>query len=348
MKTRTIDVLVIGAAQAGLTAGYYLKKTKREFLIVDAGNHIGDSWLARWDSLRLFTPRPYCSLPGLKLSKDTDYYPTKFQIAQYLTRYAEKYRLPIQLNCRVISLTRRNALFEAVTDNEIIIAKKIIIATGSYADAYIPDVSNKLDEKIKQLHSSQYKNPSQFIAPRVVVVGGGNSAAQIAVELAKSKQVAVVSRRTPQYTPTHLLGLSIFTYVAASGLFNISKKSKLRSNAERVGNYVIGTQLRDSIRHARIRHFNSKVIDATKQSLILQDGTNIPVEAVLWATGYKNNYKWIRIPGALSEDGLPLHHNGVSLVDGLYWVGLPWQRKLDSSLMHGVGKDARYVVGRIS
>lgn len=344
MKVTNVDILVIGAGQAGLATGYFLKKAQCDFLIVDGAKHVGASWLSRWDSLRLFTPRQHSSLPGLKLPHDTDYYPSKYQIAKYLKQYAENFELPIRMNCLVSSLTMKNAIFEADIGKEKIVARRVIIAAGAYPQPYTPDCSSKLGDKVEQMHSSQYKNSSQFRAGRVTVIGGGNSASQIAQELVATKQVALISRKPLKYIPDKIAGLSFFTYLTTTRIIRAGKTTPIGRRLQRTHDVIVGKGLQDIIRHAKIRHFCSQVVDATKTTLMLQDGTKVPVEAVIWATGFRTVYPWVHIPGALDTLQRPLHTKGVSPVDGLFWVGLPWQTSLDSAHLHGVGEDARRMV----
>ncbi|MDR6120421.1 cation diffusion facilitator CzcD-associated flavoprotein CzcO [Bacillus sp. SLBN-46] len=177
------DVVVIGAGQAGLSIGYYLKHSSLSFIIVDNNKSEGDVWRNRYDSLVLFTPRSYSALPGLALEGNPAGFPTKDEIAEYLERYAKAFDLPIQFSCHVQRVQKENDTFIISTTDSIIKTKKIVIATGPFHTPIIPSFAQELPQQVVQLHSSEYKNPAQLKDGPVLVVGGGNSGSQIAVEL---------------------------------------------------------------------------------------------------------------------------------------------------------------------
>ncbi|WP_219913691.1 flavin-containing monooxygenase, partial [Bacillus paranthracis] len=168
------DLIIIGAGQAGLTMGYYLKQEGYNFLLLEAGNRVGDSWRNRYDSLQLFTPRSYSSLPGMALIDEKNEFPYKDEIATYLEEYARHFQLPIQLQTKVFKIKKERDIFELHTPTEILQTKKVIIATGGFQQPFIPSVSANLSSHVFQIHSSQYKSPSQIPKEKVLVVVGGN------------------------------------------------------------------------------------------------------------------------------------------------------------------------------
>src|SRR5450755_2832692 len=190
------DTIVIGAGQAGLAAGYFLAKTGRRFLVLEQNERVGDSWRRRWDSLRLFTPNRYNSLPGMAFPGDRYALPGKDEVATYLQSYAERFRLPIRTATGVTSLEHDGARFSVRAGDETLVSSSIVITTGAYQRPYIPNFARQLSKPITQIHSSEYRNPSQVPDGDVLVVGAGNSGTQIALELASSRRVFLSGRDT--------------------------------------------------------------------------------------------------------------------------------------------------------
>lgn len=180
--------IVIGAGQAGLAMGYYLKESNKNFIILDRCNKTGDVWRNRYDSLKLFTSRMYSSLPGLQLEGDGQGFPSKDEIANYLESYGVKFELPIKYNTEVLKVFQSNDIFSVDTNKGTLTARNVIIATGPFQHKRIPDFAKKISKNVVQLHSSEYKNPSQLNSGNVLIVGGGNSGAQLAVELIAEKE----------------------------------------------------------------------------------------------------------------------------------------------------------------
>jgi putative flavoprotein involved in K+ transport len=175
--------IVIGGGQAGLASAYHLRQAGSRFVVLDDGNEIGESWLRRWDSLRLFTPVRYSSLPGLAFPGDAYALPTKNDVANYFKKYASAFSLPVQLNSRVTSLDSAGRAYEVRTSGSTLTADTVIVATGAYHRPFVPELARGLHPEIIQVHSSAYRNPAQLPAGDVLVVGAGNSGAQIAIEL---------------------------------------------------------------------------------------------------------------------------------------------------------------------
>lgn len=347
MPTRHLDTLIIGAGQSGLAAGYYLKKAGRDFLIISADTHVGETWHNRWDSLRLFTPRPFTHLPGYKLPRNADYYPTKDQMATYLADYAARFDLPIQLSTKVSEVRKKDGAWNISTHNGSFTANNLIIATGPFTTPFIPDFADALSKDVQQLHSSTYRTPSDVTSESVVVVGGGNSGAQISVELASTKDVTLVISRTPWYVPTSILGVSLYRYIWLAGILTADKNSWVARYIRRRGDTIVGKELNTLVMQNKVKLVTSRVVDATPHSLLCADGTVLEATSVLWTTGFRPSYTWLKVNGTLDEKGAPIQSRGISPIKGLYWVGLPWQNRVDSSIVHGVGHDARLVTRQI-
>lgn len=347
MPSRHIDTLIIGAGQSGLATGYYLKKVNRDFLIISADEQIGDSWRTRWSSLRLFTPHPFTHLPGYKMPRSADYYPTKDQMAQYLADYARHFDLPVQLKTIVKEARTDNDSWHIVTSDGSFTANNVIIATGPFTTPFIPDFATKLSKNVQQLHSSDYMQPGDITSDSVVVVGGGNSGAQLSVELARTKNVTLIVSRPPWYVPIDILGISLYWYIWLAGILTANKNSWVARYIRRRGDTIVGKELNTLVTQNKVKLVTSRVVDATPYTLRCADGTEVEATNVLWTTGFRPSYPWLKVNGTLDEKGAPIHSRGLSPIKGLYWVGLPWQNRVDSSIVHGVGHDARLVTRQI-
>ena len=347
MTKTIVDVLVVGAGQSGLGAGYYLQKADVSYLIVDSAAAIGDSWRNRWDSLRLFTPKLYATLPGTLFARSADFYPTKNQMADYLEAYATDLDLNVQLNSRVERIVKNNDGFVASIGSDTVHAKNIIIATGPFQTPFVPDFADALGAHIEQIHSSAYDNAASISGRRVVVVGGGNSAAQIAVELADKYDVTITTSRKPRFIPKEIYGISIYHFLSFFRILSSSKHSWISRILRKRPESIIGTELKKGISAARVKLVPERVVDCTKDGVVTLSGRTIAADHVIWATGFRPSYDYIDIDGSLDRNGAPILVDSNSDIKGLYWLGLPWQFRLDSSIVHGVNRDARQVCAEI-
>ena len=198
MNDRQLGTVVIGGSQAGLAVGYHLMQRRLPFVIVDDHDRIGDAWRKRWDSLRLFTPGRYDGLPGMSFPGSPSSYPSKDEIADYLEAYAREFVLPVRTGVKVETLAKVGARFQAMCGNDTLLAENVVVASGAYHSPRIPSFARELGGNIIQLHSKEYRNPSQIKEGGVLVVGAGNSGAEIAIELARHHQTWLAGRDTGQ------------------------------------------------------------------------------------------------------------------------------------------------------
>lgn len=342
------DVLIIGAGQAGLATGYYLSKTKHSFAILDASPSIGDTWKNRYDSLVLFTPRSYSSLPGLPLGGEPEDFPTKDEIADYLKVYAKHWNLPVINNRQVVQLIKiDDGTFQAKTNQGIYSANQVVVSTGPFQRPFIPSFSSLLPEATIQLHSSEYKNSTQLQDGPILVVGGGNSGAQIAAELSQERKVYLSISHSMRFLPLRIGTLSIFSLFRTIGLLSASRNSLIGNWFRKQPDPVFGLELRKLIKDGLIQ-LRPRVNSYHYGSIIFEDNCSLSVPNIIWSTGFKPSYEWIEIHGVFDHNNLPLHNRGVSPIPGLFFVGLPWQHTRGSALLGGVGEDAAYVVSSIS
>jgi putative flavoprotein involved in K+ transport len=345
MRTE-IDVLIIGASQAGLAVAHCLKEKNISFLIIGKELNIGDVWRNRYDSLVLFTPRWYSSLPGLPLEGDLNGFATKNEIADYLERYAMHFNLPVCLNTEVYSLSKERETFVVKTNTAEYRAQYVIVATGPFQKPFIPRLADTLTDEVFQVHTSQYVNPTYLKEGPVLVVGAGNSGAQIAVELSKDREVYLSIGHKMKFFPLDILGKSIFWWFDKLGLLSANIHSKLGQFISKQGDPIFGRELKTLIREGKVT-IKTRTKGTHHKLISFDDGSKVEVENVIWATGFHSDYSWIQIPGILNEKGKPSHTRGVSKVKGLYFLGLPWQNRRGSALIGGVGVDAKHIAENI-
>jgi putative flavoprotein involved in K+ transport len=338
------EVAVIGGGQAGLAMGYFLAREGRRFTILEASASIGAAWRSRWDSLLLFTPRRYDSLPGLPFPGDPDGYPGREEVIDYLENYASTFELPVQLNSAVQSVAPADGGFVLDLGGRTLAADQVVIATGPFQVPNVPVFAADLGPGVVQMHSTGYRRPSDVPDGTVLVVGGGNTGFQLAKELSAthSVQLAIGSRQTP--LPQRLFGRDLFWWLTKTGLIRKTVESRIGRRA-RDRDTLIGSSTRDVKRHGV--EVKPRVAGASYRTVTFADGSKLDVAAVIWATGYRSAYSWINVP-VFDQDGRVLHRRGVTDHPGLFFLGLTWQHTRGSALLGWVKDDAEFISERIA
>ncbi|MGH3681336.1 MAG: flavin-containing monooxygenase [Natronosporangium sp.] len=336
---------MVGGGQAGLAIARHLARQGLRLVVLEAASHIGHSWRMRWDSLKLFTPAQYNALPGMAFPLPADTYPGKDAVADFLSRYAATFHLPVQLDTRVTALRNVDGEFEVRTEDEVFRAGQVVVATGPFQEPYLPPAGWMFDASVTQLHSSAYRNPHALPAGPALVVGGGNSGLQIAEELVATREVVVSVGEHPPMLPQRLLGRDLFWWLTRLGVMRVSTQTRLGRRLQARGEFVIGTNRR-RLGRAGVR-FRPRLVSADGRTARFADGSSLDVGVVLWATGYRPNYSWLSIQGVV-RDGRVAHDRGVTRVPGLYFLGLPWQHTRGSALLGFVAADAAYLADRIA
>ncbi|OPG69455.1 monooxygenase [Pseudomonas ogarae] len=338
VTNEVLDVIVIGAGQAGLACGWHLQQHNLRFLILDAERSAGGNWRNYYDSLKLFSPAAYSSLPGMRFPAEPDHYPLRDEVVRYLEDYAKAFKLPVRQSARVQHVRREHGLFRLQTDDgESFCSKALIVCTGGFNQPFIPDIQGLQGFLGRSLHSAEYRNADGFGGQRVVVVGAANSAVQIAYELAHVGNVVLASREPIRFFPQKMLGLDFHRWLKWSGL---EKTRWLSDQSTPV--------LDDGIyrRALKQRLFERKpMFEAiTPTGVIWADGQHTEVDSLVFATGFCPNLKFLsglECPG----DEYWAHRNGQAKhLPGLYFVGLPKQRNFASATLRGVGQDAAYIM----
>jgi putative flavoprotein involved in K+ transport len=343
-SSSTFEVLVIGAGQAGLAIGSFLKQQGRRFVILDSAGSIGAAWRTRWESLTLFTPRRYSGLPRLSFSGDPEGYPTRDEVIAYLEQYAQTFDLPIELNSKVGRLRSDDGRFLLEVNGRTITADQVVVATGPFQMPFVPEFASRLASEVFQVHSTEYRKPGDVPEGTVLVVGGGNTGFQIAKELAATHKVhlAVGSRQTP--LPQRFLGRDLFWWLTKTGVLTKTVESRLGRKL-RHRDTLIGSSPRE-LRQRYGVELKPRAADASGRMVRMEDGSQLEVDGLIWATGYRPDYAWIELP-VFDPDGRLRHRRGITDVPGLYFLGLTWQHTRGSGLIGWVKDDAAFIADQI-
>lgn len=346
--------IVIGGGQTGLVVGYELKQRGLDFVILDASERVGDAWRKRWDSLRLFTQARMNGLPGMRFPANGNDFVTKDEVADFLEDYAEKMKLPVESGVRVEKLERDGAGFSVTTsDGRRLLADNAIVAMAGYQKPAIPPFAGELDRDIVQMHTMQYKNPSQLQPGPVLVVGLGNSGADIALETAQTHPT-IVSGQESGAVPFKLeswFGRHIGTRLVRFGAV------KVLNTSTPIGKRARPKMLKKSAPLVRVRPKDLAAAHVSRVGRIshveggmpvTEDGAALDVANVIWCTGYRPGFEWIDLP-VLDDNGKPRTERGI-VVDqpGLYFVGLFFLHALWSETITGMQPDARHVVQHLA
>jgi putative flavoprotein involved in K+ transport len=344
--TSSHEVVVVGAGQAGLAIGHFLRRQGRDFVIHERAGQIAPAWRERWDSLTLFTPRRYSGLPGVPFPGDPDGYPSRDEVIAYLERYAAHFNLPFELNSEVRELDRSDdGRFQLEADGRTITAHQVVVATGPFQTPYVPKLAERLGGDVFQTHAVGYRRPDEVPRGTALVVGGGNTGFQIAKELSATHKVvlSIGSRQTP--LPQRLLGRDLFWWLTKARILDKSVDTRLGRRLS-TRETLIGSGLRELKRRYGVEP-RPRATDADGRTVRFEDGSELEVEAVIWATGYRPDYSWIKLP-VFDEDGRLRHRRGVTDVPGLHFLGLTWQYTRGSALIGWVQEDAEFIAERIA
>jgi len=349
-----VETLVIGGGQAGLATGYHLSQRRLDYAVIDANDRIGDAWRNRWDSLRLFTPNWFNGLPGMPFPGYHWGFPSKDEMADYLESYARHFDIPVETGVRVERLTREGGLFVATAGSRRFRADNVVVAMSSWQKPRLPEVADALDPGILQLHVSEYANPAQIQAGGVLVVGAGNSGAEVAKELARTNDVWLSGPDTgtipfrPESVPARVL-MRFVGRVVFHRVLTTSTPMGRRARPKMVssGEPLLRVKPKD-LTEAGVERV-PRVTGVQHGKPQLEDGRIIDAANVVWCTGFHPGFSWIDLPVIQDETQQPSHHRGVvEEMPGLYFVGLKFLYAVSSEQIHGVGRDAAHIADTIT
>jgi len=347
----TFETIVIGGGQAGLSVGYYLKRHGGSFVILDANERIGGSWRTRtWNSLRLFTPARYDGLPGWPFPAAGWSYPTARETADYLEAYAARFELPVRAGMSVDRVTKDGGRFVVQCGEHRFEAGHVVVATGFYGIPSVPSFADELDPRIVQMHSSEYRDPSQLRPGGVLLVGAGNSGADIAIEVSKTHRTWLSGRDKGQVPIRIESRLARFVlpilWFVASHVLTVKTPIGRKVQPHVLTNGAPRIRVKTDDLEAAGVVLVPKTVAVSDGSPVLDDGSALDVANVIWCTGFRQDFSWIDVPVFGEQEELR-HERGVTSMPGLYFVGLDFLYSFTSENVGGVGRDARYIAKRI-
>ncbi|WP_196887390.1 ArsO family NAD(P)H-dependent flavin-containing monooxygenase [Aureivirga sp. CE67] len=342
------DVIVIGGGQSGLSVGYFLRRYKLDYLILDSEEKAGGAWQYTWDSLKLFSPVQFSSLSGWGMPEGENEYPTKNEFIEYLKAYEKRYDFPVQRNVEVHEVLKENDVFKLKTNNGEFYTKTLVSATGTAKNSFIPKYKN--DEKYlgKQIHSVTYKNEEAFRDKKVIIIGGGNSGAQILAEVSKVAKTKWVTLEEPFFLPEEIDGRYLFNE-ATRKFYNQPSKELAGISSEKISlNNIVQVE---SVREAKQRdvfHAVRPFKEFYEEGVVWENGEKEKIDAVIWCTGFKANLKHLDSLGISNNHKIETEQTRALKEPALWLVGFGSWTGFASATIYGVGKTAKRTAAEIS
>nr|WP_324612102.1 FAD-dependent oxidoreductase [Streptomyces scabiei] len=335
-----MDVAVIGGGQSGLAAAYALARQGLVPVVLEASEQAAGSWPHYYDSLTLFSPARFSALPGMPFGGDPDRYPHRDEVVAYLTAYARRLQADIRTGHRVAAVRANGGGFTIELESGgHLAARAVIAASGSFGRPHRPALPGLDSFTGRVLHAADYRDPAPFTGQRVIVVGAGNSAVQIAAELARVGRTTLATRAPVKFARQHLLGRDLHFWLTRTGLDTAPLGRLLRTPPGQPvlddGRYRAAVNAGTPDRRPIFQGLDG-------EKITWPDGTEETVDTIILATGYRPDLPYLAtLDGTLDAGGRPLHHDGRSSHHpGLHFLGLEWQRSLSSNSLRGVGRDA--------
>lgn len=339
------DVVVIGGGQAALALGFYLRRTELSWTILDEQPGPGGSWRRTWDSLRLFSPARFSSLPGWLMPGGADTYPTRDETIGYLAEYEARYGFPVERPVHVRAVTREEGHLRIDTDRGAWTADAVVSATGTWANPILPDVPGRATFGGVQLHAAEYRDPDAFAGKRVLVVGGGNSGAQVLAEVSRVADATWVTLDEPRFLPDHVDGRYLFDQ--ATAMYRAQKEGRPPPPPADLGDVVMVPPVREARDRGVLRAVRP-FARMTERGVVWPDGREEDVDAVIWCTGYRAALEHLRPLGVVEGDGRVAVRGTRSIREPRLWVvGYGNWTGFASATLVAVGRGARATVDEI-
>ena len=329
------DLIIIGGGQSGLATAYHLQRSALDFILLDEQSAPGGAWLHGWESLRLFSPADASSLPGWLMPRTSSLYPSRLDVIDYLTQYEKRYSFPVHRPVQVQSVEREGSLFRLMTNRGEYRTRALVCATGSWSNPYIPDYAGKENFQGRQLHSAHYRSPAELAGKRVLVVGGGNSAAQILAEVSKVANATWVTLTEPTFLPDEVDGRYLFQ----------AATQRFQAGDTKIGGSLADVVMVEPVKEARSRgvlHSVRPFTALTQTGVIWPDGKTEAVDAVIWCTGFRPALAFLEPLDVLTPDGkveVAVTHSVRQ--PGLWLVGYGSWTGFASATLIGVNRSAR-------
>lgn len=335
---KVYDVIVIGGGQSALAVAYYLRRTTLEYIILDKEALPGGAWQHTWDSLTLFSPALWSSLPGVIMPGGNNYYPTRDEAITYLRNYEERYQFPVVRPVAVTAVSRQENVFTITTDKGDYKARTVVSATGSYANPYMPIIPGRETFKGTVIHSSQYKNPEAFTGKKVAIIGEGNSGAQILAEVSKVAETLWIVKQTPSFLPDEVDGRYLFD--VATMVYKAKQEGR-HFQAPTLGHIVKVPAVKEGIERD-IYHSLPAFDYFTENGIGWDSGQATAIDAVIFCTGFSPALQHLTPLNAFRPDGRIHTHDTISVdIPGLWLVGYGQWTGFASATLIGVGRTAK-------
>lgn len=338
-QNKVYETIIIGGGQAGLSVAYFLRRNKINYLILDDQKKAGGSWLHTWDSLKLFSPIQFSSLSGWGMPKGNSEYPSKNEFLEYLKKYEVRYDFPIKKQTTVDNVIKEKNLFKIETNQGLFYSKTLVSATGTAKNPFIPRYPNLQTFEGHQIHSSQYKNIDDFEGKRLLIVGGGNSGAQILSEVSKVAQTKWVTLEEPVFLPEDIDGRYLFNEATRKFLGKNSKNSNQR-NEFSLNNIVVVESVKEA-QNRGVLHAQRPFKSFYEKGVVWQDNTKENFDSIIWCTGFKPHLKHLQSLNLIKNDRIETKHTRSKLEPKLWLVGYGSWTGFASATIYGVGKTAR-------
>jgi cation diffusion facilitator CzcD-associated flavoprotein CzcO len=344
-QTQPFDVIVVGGGQSALAVGYYLRRTALSYVVLDDQREAGGAWQHTWRSLRLFSPAQWSSLPGRLMPGGTSYYPTRDEALDYLRDYETRYAIPVQRPVRVFAVSRDGELLRVRADGGDLTARAVVSATGTWSSPNVPRVPGDERYRGTVIHSGRYDGGDEFLGRRIVVVGGGNSGAQIVADLFDRASVTWATRSPPRFLPDDIDGRYLFG--EASARYRVMTEGGTVLPPRTLGDIVMV----ESVRRARERGAlvaTPMFTSLTEDGVEWPDGRRTREDAVIFATGFRPALDHLGPLGVAEPNGRIRVGGTRAVREPRVWlVGYGDWTGYASATLIGVGRTARATVEEI-
>ncbi len=346
-------VAVIGGGQAALAIGYYLRRSGLSFVLLDDQESPGGAWRYTWPSLRLFSPAQWSSLPGWLMPRDAtegrDAYPTRSAALAYLGEYERRHTIPVERPVHVDAVHRDGEELRLDTSAGAMRARAVVSATGTWANPVLPELPGRERFGGALLHSAHYTGPAAFAGQRIVVVGGGNSGAQIVAELSTVAEVTWATREPPHFLPDEVDGRYLFEQATAR--YRALQEGRTPDPPRSLGDVVMVPAVREA-RSRGVLHAEPMFRRFTETGVIWSDEREARVDAVIFATGFRPALAHLAPLGVVDGDGrVSLRKDGSGTraagESRLWLVGYGEWTGFASATLIGIGRSARAAVDEI-
>lgn len=341
---RVYDTIIIGGGQAGLSVAYFMKRTHLDYVIIDNQSKPGGGWLHTWDSLKLFSPSTYSSLSGWQMPPSQNEYPTKKELLSYLSEYEKRYAFPIIRNTNVIQVSKQKGVFELETNNGKYFCKSLVSATGTAMNPFIPPYPNSDQFKGRQMHSVDYRNTEDLQNKKVLIVGAGNSGAQILAEVSKVATTKWVTTEAPIFLPEDIDGRYLFVQANDSYL---KKETEDYHEKISLSNIVQIQSVKEGLRNGVYNDYRP-FKEFYEHGVVWSDNSKASFDVVIWCTGFRPNLKHLQKLGVTKDSKIKTRNTRSTSEPGLWLVGYGDWTGFASATIYGVGKTAKQTVEEIT